>query len=52
MSSESVATVTSTSTNSAGPAVPADAPAARNRRQEETFRKVLRAGVEMLREKS
>jgi len=40
VSSESVAAVTSTDV------------ATRNRRQEETFRKVLTAGVEMLREKS
>lgn len=44
VSSESVAAVTSANGSSNG--------GARNRRQEETFRKVLTAGVEMLREKS
>lgn len=44
MSSERVVAVT-------GPA-PAPGETPRNRRQEETFRKVLRAGVEMLRESS
>ena len=52
VSSEPVAAVTSSNAALVEPATPGAPPATRNRRQEETFRKVLRAGVEMLREKS
>ncbi|ORW69376.1 TetR/AcrR family transcriptional regulator [Mycolicibacter senuensis] len=52
MSSESVAAVTPETGASAVPSAPPGAPGTRNRRQEETFRKVLAAGVEMLRETS
>ena len=47
MSDESVTAVTSTNGAPGTPGLPGT----RNRRQEETFRKVLAAGVEMLREK-
>ncbi|ORV51849.1 TetR family transcriptional regulator [Mycolicibacter engbaekii] len=52
MSSESVAAVTASSAAPAAPETATSSAAPRNRRQEETFRKVLSAGVEMLREKS